>query len=508
MCLSRTIYRAAGLLGFLAGISVAMPLDSTLYWKIPGNAINPNVLFNAEAKRLNIPPGGFSPGTVTDIQTAVYSDPDANLHTIEVDNFDRTAGAESNPAFPRDRGGTSYLSGNSFVFSGGYLPMYPFVEGGFKTPPSFGRFSDLAPLRANGNRIKYSNTANPRGWIRIRFLPSGPYSSSQISQPYAIKTRALPIGAWAMTSSNPAPNYRSFGKLNLSLQPDRIMYLQSTIFSFVCAEGGGLCQIQNAGGPAGGGVIHPGPTTVSGSLGAIELNQGKQNGDDYEGHNRGFTMIQYLAAQCSDGVGGFQEYNIGSRTVQAYVNQSTVLSNYAGCHGALNQVHVVESTGDDIWGAADKCRYTYTGFHSGSKDFITRIDQLENTSDWARAGIMLRGSGTTPGSGDPNISVFVTPGHGLIFQGRTAPNVSTSQFGTVTTYPGTTTRPVAPIWLKLSYNHSNRSITAYYRRDNQTSWTQMPGQPGYSFTTYLAGIASTSRSSYPGTSVYSGLSGF
>jgi hypothetical protein len=219
-------------------------------------------------------------------------------------------------------------------------------------------------------------------------------------------------------------------------------------------------------------------------------------------------MIQYLAAQCSDGAGGFNEFNIGNRTVQAYVNQSTTLSTYGGCHGASNGIHVVESTGDDIWNAADQCRYTYKGFYSGSKDFIVRIDQLENTSDWARAGIMLRGSSTTPGVGDPNFAVLVTPGHGLIFQGRTSPNTSTRQFGTVTAFPGTTTRPVAPIWLKLSYNHSGRTLTAYYRKDNQTTWTAMPGQPGYSFVNYYAGIASSSRSSYPGTSVYSKLTGF
>ena len=59
--------------------------------------------------------------------------------------------------------------------------------------------------------------------------------------------------------------------------------------------------------------------------------------------------------------------------------------------------------GDDIWNAADQCTYLYKVV-SGDFDVSAIVLSIENTNEWAKAGIMAR-QNVEPGSAN----VFATP---------------------------------------------------------------------------------------------------
>jgi hypothetical protein len=290
---------------------------------------------------------------------------------------------------------------------------------------------------------------------------------------------------------------------NLPIQPNRVLHHQTLYQSFL---GTGTVVSYNSTGSHGGcGTC--GATTISGHDQAINYGLNKSGGtDDVVDRNRGFTLIQVLAAQCDEDAGGFTGINVGPRTVQAYVNQAATLTSYGGCHGHYNGTYVIESTGDNIWKDVtsqgttyDRFRFAYKGYNDNggvaNRDFICRVDQLENTNSWARAGIMLR---TGIGSGDIGIGIFVTPGNGIISQYRSSLNGS---------YSSTAVSNVkAPVWLRLQYSNG---VTRTYRSSDGVNW----GTPIATYTrtfsgTYQAGLAAAARSTAPNTSVYSNLKGF
>jgi hypothetical protein len=218
--------------------------------------------------------------------------------------------------------------------------------------------------------------------------------------------------------------------------------------------------------------------------------------------NRGFLNVSYRAADCADGVGSVLPFNanVGNRTLAAQVwsgSAYTANSVYPGCNGFFNNLYVIENTGNDIWtnnGVFDSFRFVYKG-GSGSRTMTVKVEQLENTNSWARAGIMLR-EGLAGNA--RYVGLFVTPGNGLIFQGRT-------QTGGGNTTTGTIAGPKAPVWLRLFYDHASYATRAYYS-SNGTSWTQIGSFFGASFFGYNMGLAASSKSNFPNTSVYSNLS--
>jgi regulation of enolase protein 1 (concanavalin A-like superfamily) len=110
----------------------------------------------------------------------------------------------------------------------------------------------------------------------------------------------------------------------------------------------------------------------------------------------------------------------------------------------------------DIWDASDQFRFVYQTLN-GDGEIIARVDNLENTDGWAKAGIMIR----EDLAGDaPNVLVATTPGNGTTFQWRATrggDSASTAGFA-----------GPARKWVRLV--RSGNTFTGYYSA-NGTAWT-------------------------------------
>jgi len=118
----------------------------------------------------------------------------------------------------------------------------------------------------------------------------------------------------------------------------------------------------------------------------------------------------------------------------------------------------VVGSGADIWNTADEFRYVYQS-SSGDCSIVAKVNRVQNTDPWAKAGVMIRESTS---AGSIEASVVVTPGNGVSFQRRT----STGGMSVSTIVGGIT----APRWVKLTRTGS--SFAAFYSSDGST-WTQV-----------------------------------
>jgi hypothetical protein len=122
-------------------------------------------------------------------------------------------------------------------------------------------------------------------------------------------------------------------------------------------------------------------------------------------------------------------------------------------------VFTINSQTGDIWGSSDTFHYVYRSI-AGNGMMIARISAQQNTSAWAKAGIMLRNSTAV---GDQYAAIEMTPGNGASLQYR-----STSGGNAVE--GGRKTGIVVPYWVKLV--RSGNTITGYSSA-NGTGWTQV-----------------------------------
>jgi phosphatidylserine/phosphatidylglycerophosphate/cardiolipin synthase-like enzyme/regulation of enolase protein 1 (concanavalin A-like superfamily) len=128
----------------------------------------------------------------------------------------------------------------------------------------------------------------------------------------------------------------------------------------------------------------------------------------------------------------------------------------AGSAAESGGTFTLKGSGADIWGTADGLHFAFRSL-SGDGEIVARVGSLQNTHQWAKAGVMIRESLT---AGSRHAMMLVSPGKGLAFQRRV-------QTGGVTTHTdgggGT-----APVWVRLV--RSGNSIAAY-RSSNGSAWT-------------------------------------
>lgn len=142
-------------------------------------------------------------------------------------------------------------------------------------------------------------------------------------------------------------------------------------------------------------------------------------------------------------------------------------------------VYTVKGSGADVWGSADEFHFAYKDY-TGDGVFIAKVDSVQNTNSYAKAGVMFR-DGTAANA--RNAYVSITPGNGVRFQ------VRTSTGGTTTSQ--SVTGITAPRWVKLV--RSGNSFTAFYSSDG-TSWTQVGTAKTVTMaSTAKAGLAVTSH---------------
>ena len=131
-----------------------------------------------------------------------------------------------------------------------------------------------------------------------------------------------------------------------------------------------------------------------------------------------------------------------------------------GTSGSLRQsgdILVIEGSGADIWGSSDEFRFVYQAM-SGDCAVTAKIVSQQNTSGWAKAGVMIRQSLDANSAYALN---FVSPTNGISFQRRATAGGAAGSIGDKAGV-------AAPQWLRLL--RSGNTFSAYHSADG-LSWT-------------------------------------
>jgi hypothetical protein len=114
------------------------------------------------------------------------------------------------------------------------------------------------------------------------------------------------------------------------------------------------------------------------------------------------------------------------------------------------------ASGADIWGTADQFHFAFKTL-TGPGSIVARVNSVENTHQWAKAGVMIR---ETLDAGSKHIFACVTPENGVAFQRRT--NVDAAMTGT------TETGISAPHWVKVERDAAGNFTVS--QSTNGTTW--------------------------------------
>ena len=141
--------------------------------------------------------------------------------------------------------------------------------------------------------------------------------------------------------------------------------------------------------------------------------------------------------------------------------------------------YTMTAYGADIWDQADEFHFAYQQL-SGAGAIIAKVESLEQTHNWAKAGVMIRDTL------DPNSAhamMIVTPTQGLTFERRTSASQSTSR----TRQAGIT----APQWVKVERDIYGNVIASYSSDGN--TWTELGGDVITMNTPMYIGLALTAH---------------
>jgi regulation of enolase protein 1 (concanavalin A-like superfamily) len=98
----------------------------------------------------------------------------------------------------------------------------------------------------------------------------------------------------------------------------------------------------------------------------------------------------------------------------------------------------LKSIGTDIWGTSDQFEYAYQGCF-GDCTITARVSSLQNTHQWAKAGVMIREAQTANAK---QVDVIVSPSKGVAMQHRSATGGISASVGT--------SSGAAPGWVRLT----------------------------------------------------------
>jgi hypothetical protein len=121
--------------------------------------------------------------------------------------------------------------------------------------------------------------------------------------------------------------------------------------------------------------------------------------------------------------------------------------------------YTMVGSGADIWDIADEFHYAYKTL-TGVGSIVVRVQSVENTNTWAKAGVMIR---ETLEPGSKHASMVVTPAQGVSFQRRVAADGASTDT--------TTAGIVAPQWVKIARDLAG-NFTASYSANGST-WTTL-----------------------------------
>jgi hypothetical protein len=161
-----------------------------------------------------------------------------------------------------------------------------------------------------------------------------------------------------------------------------------------------------------------------------------------------------------------------------WVDQDVGVTGIAGCASYSTGVFTVAGAGVDIWGTADAFHFMSQPV-TGDGQIVAHVTSLQNTSTFAKAGIMWR---ETLAAGSSDVILDVRPGGAVEFMTRSAT-------GAATTFIASGSQP-PPAWLKLT--RSGSTITGAISPDG-TAWTAIGTASPALGSSATAGVAVTSH---------------
>jgi hypothetical protein len=148
--------------------------------------------------------------------------------------------------------------------------------------------------------------------------------------------------------------------------------------------------------------------------------------------------------------------------------------------------YTMTGSGTDIWdvsgigaGFHDEFHFAYKTL-SGPGEIIARVQSIDHTNNWAKAGVMIR---ETLDADSPHAMMVITPAEGVSFQRR---NVKGD-----TSAADTTSGIVAPYWVKITRDAVGNF--AAYHSTNGSTWVMQGTHDNISMSTNVyIGLAVTS----------------
>jgi hypothetical protein len=174
-------------------------------------------------------------------------------------------------------------------------------------------------------------------------------------------------------------------------------------------------------------------------------------------------------------------FGLGSFTIQSAGWNSNDIGNVgiAGTAVFADGVWTVQGAGADIWGTEDAFQFLHRTVAGDGRRMVVRVDDLENTDEFAKAGLMLRGS---LGVDAATVILDVKPDGGVELMSRPSAGAEmVFQAGAFVSLPA---------WLELSWQ--NGTVTGSVSQDD-VNWTTV-GDADFTLPSiYEAGVAVTSH---------------
>jgi len=156
--------------------------------------------------------------------------------------------------------------------------------------------------------------------------------------------------------------------------------------------------------------------------------------------------------------------------------------------GPVN-TYTMTGSGADIWDIGPGAGEYHDEFHfaykmlSGTGSIVARVDSVENTNGWAKAGVMIR---ETLDADSKHAFACITPQNGVASQGR--PDTGAASFNY------NQTGVAAPYWVKLERSISGNFTVSH--SENGSSWQPVTGATAQTIpmgTNVYIGLAVTSH---------------
>ena len=171
----------------------------------------------------------------------------------------------------------------------------------------------------------------------------------------------------------------------------------------------------------------------------------------------------YVVTITNAGIESLNSAEVSASTLPApFQNQDVGAVGVAGSASYCSGQYTVSGSGADIWGTADAFQFVYTYLPvSTNCDIRARVVSVQNTSNNAKAGVMIRESlAANSRHAMADVEPVTTTGIEFIWRTNT-PGNSTSASATGLT---------APYWIRLT--RTNNTFQAY-RSPNGSTWTQI-----------------------------------